>query len=213
MSPAVAVVAGMLVAGLALGFGVRQASVGLARREGLEPGARRWQVWGPVLTTGALLAIFGWRLGASPRVLLDALWVTVMVHVVFFDLEHRLILDRVLVPSCLAALGLSLVTPGLGWKQALLAGVAAGALLLALALLGSAVLGAEALGMGDVKLGVLMGLVLGLEGVAGAILLGVILAGAVSVLLVVVRLKTMRDTIAYGPYLAAGTLLVLLQHG
>src|ERR1700737_1161729 len=41
------------------------------------------------------------------------LWVAVFVHIVVFDLKHRLILNRVTYPAIVLALALSPVSPGL----------------------------------------------------------------------------------------------------
>jgi prepilin signal peptidase PulO-like enzyme (type II secretory pathway) len=200
-----------LVVGLAVGVGVRWLSVRLARWEKLEPGARPWQVYGPLLVTGALFGLFAWRYGATPVLLIRSLWVTVLVQVIFFDLEHRLILDRVLVPSAAAALVLSLFTPGLGWLQALVTGVVTGLVFLAIAVLGGLVFKAEAMGLGDVKFSVLIGLILGFPAVLSAVLSGVILAGVIAIGLVLLRVRTMKDSIAYGPFLAMGALLALFR--
>jgi leader peptidase (prepilin peptidase)/N-methyltransferase len=199
------------LAGLLLGYGVRRLSVWLARLEKLEPGRRWWQEWGPVALSGLLFGLFAWRLGATRVLLIESLWALVLVQVIFFDLEHRLVLDRVMFPMYVAALVLSIWTPHLGWKQALLTGLAAGAVFFAVALLGAVALKAEVLGMGDVKLAVFLGLILGFSAVLDALLLGVILAGLVSLLLIVVRVKSLRDSIAYAPYLCAGALIVLLE--
>jgi prepilin signal peptidase PulO-like enzyme (type II secretory pathway) len=200
-----------LVVGLAAGVGVRWLSVRLARWEHLEPGARRWQVYGPILAAGALFALFAWRYGATPVLLIRSLWVAVLVQIIFFDFEHRLILDRVLVPSAAAALLLSLLTPQLGWVQALVTGVGAGLVFLAIAVVGGLVFKAEAMGLGDVKFSVLIGLIVGFPAILSAVLSGVILAGVVAVGLVVLRVRTMKDSIAYGPFLAIGALLALYR--
>jgi prepilin signal peptidase PulO-like enzyme (type II secretory pathway) len=207
---AVGAVAWALV-GAAVGVGVRWLSVRLARWERLEPGARPWQVYGPVAITAALFGLFAWRFGATPVLLIRSLWLAVLVQVIFFDLEHRLILDRVLVPSAAAALLLSLVTPQLGWVQALVTGLVTGLVFLAIAVLGGLVFKAEAMGLGDVKFSVLMGLILGFPAILSAVLSGVILAGVIAIGLVVFRLRTMKDSIAYGPFLAMGALLALYR--
>ncbi len=204
------VAAAWLVVGAVAGYGVRRATVWLARREELEPGDRPWMVWGPVAACAVLFAIFGWHFGAEPLLLIKSLWVLVLVHVIFFDLEHRLILDRVMVPSYVVAFILSLASGDPGWKWSLIAGGGAALAFGLLALLGAVVFRGEVLGMGDVKLALFVGLIAG-AWTAQALLLGVILAGLTSIVLVVARLKTMRDTIAYGPYLCAGTLIVLLM--
>ena len=200
-----------LVVGAAAGLAIRWASVRLARRERLEPGSRRWQVYGPVLVTAALFALFAWRLGATPVLLIRSLWVAVLVQIIFFDFEHRLILDRVLVPSAAAALLLSLVTPQLGWLEALITGLCSGLVFLAVAVVGGLVFKAEAMGLGDVKFSVLIGLMVGFPAILSAVLSGVILAGLVAVGLVVFRVRTMKDSIAYGPFLAMGALLALFR--
>jgi prepilin signal peptidase PulO-like enzyme (type II secretory pathway) len=207
------VAGGWLLVGAAVGFGVRRLSVWLARREELEPGFQLWQVWGPVAVTAVLFAIFGWRFGVTPLLLITSLWVTLLVQVIFFDLEHRLILDRLMFPAYVVALVLSIFTPHLGWKQAAIAGVAAGAAFLLLAVVGGLVFRGEVLGIGDVKLAVFIGLVLGFSGTLSALLVGVLLAGAVSIFLMAIRVKGLKDTIAYGPYLCAGALIGLLQQG
>ena len=203
------VAAGWLVVGAAAGYGVRRLSVWLARLEDLEPGFERWQVWGPVAISALLFGVFGWVFGPSWLLLVKSLWVAVLVQVIFFDLEHRLILDRLMFPMMAAALVLSIWTPRLGWKQSLLAGLGAGLIFLAIALIGAGIFRAEVLGFGDVKLALFIGLVLGFLATIQALVLGVVLAGLTSILLIAVRVKGLRDTIAYGPYLCVGTLVVL----
>ncbi|MBO0683314.1 MAG: prepilin peptidase [Candidatus Dormibacteraeota bacterium] len=200
-----------LPVGAVTGLGVRWLSVGLARWERLEPAARPWQVYGPVAATALLFAAFAARYGLSPMLLIRSLWAALLVHVIFFDLEHHLILDRVLVPSAVAALLLSFVTPDLGWLQAILTGLGTGLVFLAIAVVGSFVFKAEAMGLGDVKFSALMGLMLGFPAILSAVFSGVILAGVIAVVLVVFRLRNMRDSIAYGPFLAMGALLALFR--
>jgi leader peptidase (prepilin peptidase)/N-methyltransferase len=72
---------------------------------------------------------------------------------------------------------------------------------------------AEAMGFGDVKFSVFMGLVLGPRPTFSAVVVGFILAGVVAVTLVVLRVRTMRDSIPYGPFLAAGAAAALFTLG
>lgn len=198
-----------LLVGIVVGWLVRLLSVRLARWEGLEPGSRRWQVVGPIALTALLFGLFGWRLGPGGLLLIRSLWVAVLVQVIFFDLEHQLILDRVLFPAWAAALLLSVLTPNLGVVPALLAGLAAGLVFLGVAALGSVIFRAEAMGLGDVKFAVLLGLVLGPRPVLTAVMLGLVLAGVVAIGLVLLRIRSLRDSIPYGPFLAAGALVAL----
>ena len=204
-----------LVVGALVGIGIRRLNVWLYRKEQLEHGSERWQVWGPPILTAILFALFGFHFGPVPVLLIKSLWVAVLVEVIFCDLEHRLILDRVMFPAMVVAIGLSFLTPNLGILESVLTGLGAGLLFLVLALIGSYFFGADALGFGDVKLVAFIGLILGIHqtAIVTALFLGVLFAGLVSLVLVVARRLTMKSGIPYGPFLAAGALVVLYQLG
>ena len=129
-----------------------------------------------------------------------------LVQVIFFDLEHRLILDRVMFPSMALALVLSLF--GHPWWAGIAAGLGAGLLFLTIALVGAAIFKGEALGFGDVKLAAFMGFLLGPLPTIQALFYGVFLAGVVSIGVIIWR-RSLKGTIAYGPFLAAGSIIVL----
>jgi prepilin signal peptidase PulO-like enzyme (type II secretory pathway) len=196
------------VVGAAAGWFVRWGSVRLALLEGLAPARERWQVYGPPILSALLLAAFAAAVTDFPLLILRSLFVLVLVQVIFFDFEHRLILDRVMFPAMALALVVSLF--GHPWWAGVATGLGAGLLFLVLALAGSAIFKAEALGFGDVKLALFMGLLLGPLPTIQAIFYGVLLAGLVSIGIIVYH-RSMKGTIAYGPYLAAGALIVLFQ--
>jgi leader peptidase (prepilin peptidase)/N-methyltransferase len=203
--------------GALLGVAIRAGSVYLARKEDLKPGAERWQVFGPPIANAVLFGVFAYVVGPQPLLLIRSLWVAVLVQVIFFDLEHRLILDRVMFPSMLLAIVLAQFTPHMNWLISLLTGLAAGLLFLLIALAGAAIFRAEALGFGDVKLAAFMGLILGIAPasppIIQALFYGVLLAGVSGIVMILFRIKALRDTFAYGPYLAAGALITLLRLG
>ncbi len=204
----VLVAVGWGIIGAAAGWLARWGSVKLALLEGLEPGHRPWQVWGPPILTAIIFAGLGYVFGAELLLLLRSVFALVLVQVIFFDFEHRLILDRVLFPSIALALVVSLLeTP---WWAGLATGIGAGLLFTFLAVAGAFLFKTEALGFGDVKLALFMGLLLGWPQIVSALFYGVFLAGAVSIGVIVWR-RSLKGTIAYGPYLAAGALIVLFQ--
>jgi leader peptidase (prepilin peptidase)/N-methyltransferase len=178
--------------------------------EGLEPGQKRWQVLGPPILCALLFGLFAAELSAFPTLALRSVFVLVLVQVIFFDFEHRLILDRVMFPAMALALVVSLF--GHPWWAGIATGLVAGLLFLLLALAGSAIFKAEALGFGDVKLALFIGLLLGPLPTVQALFYGVFLAGLVGVGIILWR-RSAKGTFAYGPYLAAGGLIVLFQLG
>jgi prepilin signal peptidase PulO-like enzyme (type II secretory pathway) len=199
------------VVGAAAGLLVRSGSVRLAKLEELEPGHEPWQVWGPPIVAALVFAAFGYELGASLLLLHHSVFGLVLVQVIFFDFEHRLILDRVIFPSMAVALVLSIVThlPD-RWWYGLATGLAAGFVFVLLSLLGALLFKAEALGFGDVKFAVFMGFLLGPLGTINALFLGVFAAGLFAIGLIIWR-RSMKGSLAYGPFLALGTLIVLFQ--
>jgi leader peptidase (prepilin peptidase) / N-methyltransferase len=126
--------------------------------------------------------------------------VLIVVPAALIDLEYRIIPNRLTAIGAVLALALGLALEPSGEPGRLLAGLAAGGLLLlaALAYPGG-------MGMGDVKLAGVMGLFLG-AAVAPAILVG-LLAGVLLGALVVAR-KGVRDgrrtAVPFGPFLALG---------
>jgi leader peptidase (prepilin peptidase) / N-methyltransferase len=205
------------IVGAAAGWVVRWGSVRLAVLEGLDPGRKAWQAYGPPVLSGLVFLALAIAVTDFPVLLVRSIFGLVLVQVIFFDFEHRLILDRVMFPAMVLAALVSLstlVAPTLGlWKQAwwvgIAMGLAAGALFLILSLAGAALFKAEALGFGDVKLALFMGLLLGWPYTFTAIFYGVLLAGVASIGVIIWR-RSIKGTIAYGPYLAAGALIMLL---
>ena len=66
------------------------------------------------------------------------------------------------------------------------------------------------MGAGDVKLAALIGATFGLERFLAPLMVGVILGGAVALVLVIARGRGARSKFAYGPSLAAGAILALI---
>lgn len=121
------------------------------------------------------------------------------------DIERGVIPNRIVLPSSAVVLLLQIaVSPGRS-AEWLLAGVVA-----ALILLAPQLLRREWMGMGDVKLGLLLGVALGWSAM-GAILLAFLLAFPVAVL-VLLRdgLGARKRTIPFGPFLSLAGLIALL---
>ena len=177
--------------------------------EELEPGRRSWQVCGPPALAAVLFGLFGYAYAQTPLVLvLLSAFVLVLVQVIFFDLEHLMILDRVMYPAIAVALVASLFKQP--WWAGLAAALGVGLALLLLGAAGSVIYKTDALGLGDVKLGVLVGLLLGPFTTVEALLLGFFAAGVVAIGIALIQ-RSLTGNIALGPFLAGGALVGLLH--
>jgi leader peptidase (prepilin peptidase)/N-methyltransferase len=211
------VVAACAVAGLVVGLGLEVVAEQVPRRERLD-GWTRADIHPAraAALTGVTVALF---VGLAARYhdswVLPAFLVVAagLVALAAIDLEHFLLPNRVVYPLAVSTLAL-LVVAAVGddtWGalgRAFLGGVMAMAALGALHLLSP-----RSMGLGDVKLAFVLGLVLGWLGWS-EVLLGLFcgfLGGAVvGVALIVLRQRGRKDHLPFGPFLAFGTLVVLI---
>lgn len=143
--------------------------------------------------------------GADEDALLGLALVLTLVPVALIDLDHRIIPNRILLPSAVAAVAILALTDAGELPEHLIATAAAGGffLLAVLAYPGG-------MGMGDVKLAAVMGLYLG-SSVAPA-LLAALLAGTVVGGAIIARKGTAegrKTAVPFGPFLALGALVGL----
>ena len=99
-----------------------------------------------------------------------------------------------------------------GVWQILLSEVIAAVALLVAALLCALVI-KHSIGFGDMKLFVVMGLLLSLNGIWSAIFLSLIVSFIISAFLLITKRKTRKDTIPFGPALVIGTFLSICLTG
>lgn len=71
----------------------------------------------------------------------------------------------------------------------------------------------NSIGGGDMKLFIVMGLLLGLQGTWGAVFLSLIVSFIIAVVLLATRKKSRKDAIPFGPALAVGTYLSIFLAG
>jgi leader peptidase (prepilin peptidase) / N-methyltransferase len=132
----------------------------------------------------------------------------VLVWVGAIDLETRLLPNRIVLPATGIVLAASLVLGFGGFAEHALAALAAGGFLLV-----AAAVRPGDLGMGDVKLALLLGAVLG-RSVTTALAIGFALLLAPALVQVARHGRAgLRRHIALGPFLAAGAVVTLLVHG
>jgi leader peptidase (prepilin peptidase)/N-methyltransferase len=141
----------------------------------------------------------------TANTLLPAFVIAVLAVLSWYDLRLRIIPNRIVLPAWALVLALELsLRPG-DWVEWIAASGAAAGLFLLPALVYPA-----GLGMGDVKLAGLIGATLGYR-VFTALLLGTLLAGVFAGLLLIHHGSAARKkTFAYGPFLAAGAVVLLL---
>ncbi|HEY72617.1 MAG: hypothetical protein B6I35_12445 [Anaerolineaceae bacterium 4572_32.2] len=148
--------------------------------------------------------------GPSVKLALYLVYSAIFAIVLITDIERRLILNVLMFPAILFAAVASFFTPGMVWQSALAGGVIGLLFFLGAALVGNAVFGSGALGGGDVTLAAFIGLIVGFPLIVEALVLTILIGAAISLLLIVTRVRTLHDHIPYGPFLVAGAIATLL---
>ncbi len=155
--------------------------------------------------TGLLFAFLYWKFGLNLELGISLVYACLLIVIFVIDLEHGLVLDKVIYPGMALALAFSFFWPGLGVISSLEGG-ALGLVAMALPF----IIYRRGMGMGDVKLGALVGLMSGYPLVLIALLLSVITGGLVAALLLIFRVKKRGDPIPFAPFLATAVMVTLL---
>jgi leader peptidase (prepilin peptidase)/N-methyltransferase len=145
------------------------------------------------------------RYGISGEAAVMAFSVSVLVVVSRYDLESRVIPNRIVIPAWMIGLLARIIFDPDRWAEWLVASLAAGAFFLVFALAKPG-----GLGLGDVKLALLIGAVLGWD-VIPALLIGTLGSAAFAIILLIREGAAARKrTIPLGPFLAAGAIIAIL---
>jgi len=126
-----------------------------------------------------------------------------LIAIFFIDLEQQIIPDEILLPVAVLFVLSSLLTTNY-WLLA--TGIASSLFLFLI----WALTKGRGMGLGDVKLAFLMGLVLGYPKVIVAFYLAFLTGAIVGVILILAKKARFGQKIAFGPFLAAATIITVL---
>ncbi len=167
--------------------------------------------------TGLLFGAVAWVWGLDP--LLPALLVLTwsLVVATAIDLEHRIIPNRLTFRLPVVLLPLLVFAAAMdGWSdllRAVIAAIAVPGVMLALSELFRLLRGQPGIGMGDIKLAISLGLVIGYLGGFELVVFAyatIISAVVIAIVLLLAGKAKLASRIPFGPYLAVGAMVVLL---
>ena len=171
------------------------------------------------VVAGALFLAVYFQFGLSVAALVIAVITAFLLAVAVIDLEHGLILDKMTAPAAVAALALAPFWPAMGITRTFFGNsgmmgslansalVGVGAFLFFLIIF---LIYPGGMGLGDVKLAGVLGLLVGYPAILVAIWLSTVIAGALAVLLLLLRVRGRKDALPFGSFLAGGAYVVLL---
>ena len=155
--------------------------------------------------TGLLFAFIYWHYGLSVEFAVSAFYCCLFIVLGVIDLEHKLILNKIVYPAAVVALIIDAFLP----QPGIINGVIGGTIGFALFLI-PALIFRGGMGWGDVKMAALIGLVTGPLLVLFTLAMGAILGALVGVILLLLKIKTRKEAIPFGPFLSLATMATLL---
>lgn len=164
-----------------------------------------WQYPAVELFTGLMVLLFYARYGLGGEFFANLTAGCFLVVIFVYDLKHYLILDRITFPAMIVVFLLNLYL-----------GVGIGNLLLG-ALIGSGFFALQFfvskgkwVGDGDIRLGALMGLILGWKILLVALFLAYLVGSIIGVFLILINKKKMSSEVPFGPFLTGATFITML---
>lgn len=142
--------------------------------------------------------------------LLSLLWPIAYIDFKSYRIPNVFIILGIVYRILLLPFELIFINKGV-WITLLSEIIAAAALLLASFLCSLCI--KNSIGFGDIKLFIVMGLLLGLDGIWGAIFLSLIISFFIAIFLLITKKKTRKDAIPFGPAIVLGTYLSVCLSG
>ncbi|MGI8983520.1 MAG: prepilin peptidase [Acidimicrobiales bacterium] len=168
-----------------------------------------------ILTIVAAVVLFagaGLRFGADMVVPGYLVFFVCLVSISVIDSQRQIIPNHIVYPTIFVSvplLALAALVQG-DWDR--FGHAMLGATLAWLALFAIHMISPAGMGFGDVRLAFVLGLFLGwisLSHVVTGLFLGVVLISAVGIVLAVLRLRSLQEHMAFGPFLAAGSTIAV----
>ena len=166
------------------------------------------------LAAGGIFAFLYGSYGLTSGLGVMAFYACLFIIIFVVDLEHGLILNKVVYPGMVVALLIAVFLPQPPWIiQPWVKGVANFALgggigFIIFFLI--VIISRGGMGWGDVKLAALIGLATGFPLVFVALIMGAILGGLVAIALLASKKRGRKEAIPYGPFLSLAALITLL---
>jgi len=167
-----------------------------------------WQYPLVELSCGILFILFYLKIDSiNFPLLLDLFFASIFIVIFVYDLKYYLILDQVILLGAIAAVLVSILLGKPSFPEALLGSLAAGGFFAIIVLTSSG----KWMGGGDIKLGFLLGFVLGWPQVLVALFIAFTLGSIIGLFLIILRGKTLQSAVPFGTFLIVGALISMLE--
>ncbi len=165
-----------------------------------------WQYPAVELVTAVLFGVAVWRFDWSTETVVVCAAMGVLVFLFLYDLKYYELPDHVTLPAIVLALLAGVLTDRLTPMSMVVGGLVGGFFFLLQYLVSRGVW----VGAGDVRFGVLLGVLLGWERTVAALVIAYLLGSVVAVALLATKRLTMKSMVPFGTFLSVATVVCLL---
>ncbi|UCD18376.1 MAG: prepilin peptidase [Candidatus Zixiibacteriota bacterium] len=163
------------------------------------------------LFNAGIYAYFLWHWGLGWQFFIYAFLASVLVTIIFIDVEFQIIPDMLTIPGIVVGLGVSILPSGIGITSALIGLLVGGGVLYLIAILGDLLFRKDSMGGGDIKMTAMLGAFLGWQKIVLIFFAGALIGLVISIIVMFFS-KKVRSTrvIPFGPFLAAAAFLAII---
>jgi leader peptidase (prepilin peptidase) / N-methyltransferase len=169
-----------------------------------------WQYPLVELSMAVLSALLYHRLGLSFEFFFYFLFFAALLVIIFIDIHHQIIPDRISLPGIIIGFGGSFFNNMVSWQQSLLGILLGGGMLYAVAYAYYACTKREGMGGGDIKLLAMIGAFLGWQSLLYVIFSSSLTGSLIGVAAMFKQRKGGQTRIPFGPFLALAAISYLL---
>lgn len=159
--------------------------------------------------TGLFAVVTYLRFGLSAETLIYFCFIATLLVVIYIDIDHQIIPNRITFPGIPICLAATFFLPGISFASALAGMLAGGGSLFTVAWVYKQITKREGMGFGDIKLLAMIGALIGWKGVLFTIYLASVLGTVVGLLVILLNKKNFKVRIPFGPFLSIGAISFL----
>ncbi|ATW23992.1 prepilin peptidase [Candidatus Formimonas warabiya] len=164
-----------------------------------------WRYPGIEVLTGVLFILLYQNFGVAKNLIPALFLISLLIIVSFIDMDHYRIPDLLIIFGLGTGIVFQILIPSIRFSDSLLGLIVGGGILFTLALVSRG-----GMGGGDIKLGGLIGFFLGWRFILLSLFLAALLASIIGLALMLVKKKSRKDPIPFGPFLSLGAIISVL---
>lgn len=168
-----------------------------------------WRYPAVELLTGFLFLFLFLKFGKSLVFLKSIIFLSLLVVASFIDISHRIIPDVISIPGIVLGLLFGVISKSPNIINVLFGTLIGAGILWIFRQAGLLIRKQEMMGWGDIKLAAMFGAFLGIKEGVLALFLGVCLGVIIWTILMLLKLKTRKEYIPFGAFLALGGLITV----